>query len=168
MFAVTENEPDTDRVGLNRALWLFVYAPYVVVFSLSCIGLLFIWKRFSSADVKVDLLLSARLRVLGTIKQYLAVQTIYTILVLFTYFFGWEIHTCDLDSAFVRGQSYTLDRTRQILQFPPACMSWQGRPCTSKPILDPTFSIVMQITFFNLFCLRGVPDVLTFLYSPYP
>jgi hypothetical protein len=34
-------------------------------------------------------------------------------------------------------------------------MSWQGRPCTLKPGLDRTFSNIMQITFFNLFCLQN-------------
>jgi hypothetical protein len=166
-FAEIDKESDNFG-GLNRALVLFLYLPYWFVFVFNFIGLVYIWKRFSQKDGKGGPSTSVRLRVLRTIKQYLAVQFFYSFLVLSTYFAGWYIHTCGADSTFVEWQKEANEKNvENILAFPPPCASWSGQPCNLQTATNDslkTFSVVMQHAFMVLFCLRGLPDLLVFLY----
>lgn len=166
-FAETDSDSDAFG-GLNRALVIFLYMPYVLVFFLNLMGLVYIWKRFSQQDGKGGPSSSVRLRVLRTIKQYLAVQFSYTFLVLSTYFAGWFIHTCGTNSTFIEKQTESNQNNyKNILAFPPPCVSWDGQPCNLQTAADGSlkaFSVVMQHAFMVLFCLRGLPDLLVFLY----
>jgi hypothetical protein len=131
-------------------------------------GLVYIWKRFSQQDSKGGPSSSVRLNVLRTIKQYLAVQFSYSFLVLSTYFAGWFIHTCGINSTFIEKQTeLNQNNYKNILAFPPPCVSWEGQPCNLQTAADDSlkaFSVVMQHAFMVLFCLRGLPDLLVFLY----
>jgi hypothetical protein len=111
---------------------------------------------------------SARSHVLRTIKQYLAVQFIYILLVFIFYFAGFNIHTCAAATFVIPKPqtpwTITYEEQKNFLRFPPACVSWEGYSC-NHTLKDADVNLqVMQLMFFTLFCLRGVPDLIVFLF----
>ncbi len=100
----------------------------------------------------------------NTLARYLAVQFIYILLVFTFYFAGFDVHTCKNGTYRTSSQHYTAAEQKKILSFPPACVSWEGYRCDGDD--EKTLSVmrVMQLMFFTLFCLRGVPDLIVFLF----
>jgi hypothetical protein len=166
-----ENDPNSlpaKSSDANFALLLFVYIPYLVVFAVNLAGLVYIWRRFSSKDFRGLPSTSARSHVLRTIKQYLAVQFIYILLVFIFYFAGLNVHTCAAATYVIpKALTFTYEEQKNILRFPPACVSWEGYRCNydHNDKLEADVALrVMQLMFFTLFCLRGVPDLIVFLF----
>jgi hypothetical protein len=167
IFAEADPKSITTRLSdANFALLVFVYIPYIFVFVVNLAGLVYIWRRFSPKDLRGLPSTSARSHVLRTIKQYLAVQFIYILLVFILYFAGFNIHTCTA-ATYVINSTFTHEQQMKILRFPPACVSWEGYRCNydqNDKLEADTALRVMQLMFFTLFCLRGVPDLIVFLF----
>jgi hypothetical protein len=154
--------PDFD---LNPNLLGYLYVPYGCVVGVNIIGLVFIWKRFSSKDSQSNASSLARLRVLRTIKQYLSYYLVYTLLLFTAYIIPIRVHTCTSTYKYSDMSEYLNSEKDDdaILQFPPACVSWRGYACDSTEKPSENYYAVQKI-FFALFCLRGVPDLLVFLH----
>jgi hypothetical protein len=165
MFA--EKEDGVLALGFNFKLFFFLYVPYLVVFIMNSFGLVYIWRRFSLKNSKLNASLSARLRVLRTIKQYLASYFIYTFFLVVIYIIPINVHSCTSStlkySATDKYRDENIENKERIVQFPPSCVSWKGYLCNGET--NPSvFYIGMQKTFFALFCLRGVPDLIVFFF----
>ncbi len=158
--------PQSNTFDLNANLIGFLYVPYGFVVSVNIIGLVFIWKRFSSKDSQSNASSLARLRVLRTIWQYLAWYLVYTLLLFTAYIIPIRVHTCSRSTYKYSDRTEDLNSDTDdidILKFPPACVSWRGYFCDSTA--EPSeFNRAIQNIFFALFCLRGVPDLLVFLH----
>jgi hypothetical protein len=153
-FAASDSNGGNSNANVN--LIVFIYTPYILIFVLDIFGVLYIRRRFSSSSAHSSKN-SARLKVLVTIRNYLGSYAVYTLFLFGVYLTGLHIHSCP-DS--------TWNSTKNVnnsLIFPPNCVSWQGYECDSAYQKSSVLN-AFQYLFFSLFCLRGVPDLLVFLY----
>ena len=148
----------------NIGLIGFVYSPYLLIFVVDILGVLYVWRRFSSSSAHAS-------RLLSTTRKYLGWFAVYTVTLVVFYLAGLSIHSCPHstykwphDSGIgAYSNNPGSNRTiRNCLKFPPPCVSWQGYQCDS--FSQNNNQNVAQYLFFSLFCLRGVPDLLVFLY----
>jgi hypothetical protein len=135
--------PSGGAKGINPNLFLFVYLPFILVFTLNAVGICWIRRRFFFQANKSE---SVRRKVIRVVIQYLVFNICYTILLLIIYLTGLDIHTCWLFSS----------------SSPPSCLSWDGFQCNASSVNRVAFNA--QLTFFVLFCLRGAPELLVFLH----
>ncbi len=176
-FAMDERIfPANPRKFVNFHLIAFVYVPYFFVVLGNVVGIIWIWKRFSSKDSHSNASSLARARALRTIKQYLAWYLVYTILLVAFYSIPNNVHTCNGDNAiydFNRSARVPTDdiinnvgdTETRIVRFPPSCVSWRGYQCKNENPEGPSADYyAVQKIFFALFCLRGVPELLMFLH----
>jgi hypothetical protein len=162
----------------NQNLLFFLYVPYCLVFIVNIVGLVYIRKRFSLQKNQRNSSFSARLKVLRTIKQYLASYFLYTFFLILIYLIPYDVHSCSSEKSIYRYQDENNsiendiennENQDDIVQFPPACLSWMGYVCNpheQRPgALNPNeIYYGLQILFFILFCLRGVPDLIVFFF----
>lgn len=170
-----EKETSLRAGAFNYNLFMFIYLPYILVVLVNITGLVYIWRRFSSKDSQRSASFSARLRVLRTIKQYLASYFVYTFCLIVIWLIPFNVHTCSAEKSTYK---YSVDNMTKyydfnnknkidIVQFPPSCASWNGFLCNPREngASNPNaYFNGMQILFFSLFCLRGVPDLIVFFF----
>jgi hypothetical protein len=163
------------KTPFNQYLFFFLYIPYCLVFIVNIVGLVYIRKRFSSQKFQGNASFSARLKVLRTIKQYLASYFLYTFFLILIYLIPFNVHSCSPEKSIYRSSNHNkndvINNENQefIVQFPPACLSWMGYVCNlheeGPGAQNPNgIFYVLQILFFILFCLRGVPDLIVFFF----
>ena len=163
---VVGDKPANILASANIGLIGFVYSPYLLIFVVDILGVLYVWRRFSSSSAHAS-------RLLSTTRKYLGWFAVYTVTLVVFYLAGLSIHSCSnstynwpSDSGIgpylnYPGSNLTIQK---CLKFPPPCVSWQGYECDSLYISRNKYQNVAQYFFFSLFCLRGVPDLLVFLY----